>query len=284
VEVVEVKKADTSAVEAPAEADAVVATKAEASAAAEADLSDKKSQEAGPDDWDMIKEFRAQKCSERPDPAHHDPCLKFMEPICNPGGKDGPEGAKLDMDGEPGENGSGKGYCEAFYNNVNKQLCKEKGGHYCGEVKEDPPKEEKKAAPAEADEGDKKDSGAGDVSPDAWAADLAKDGGGSDHNPETLYDMQKHKDGKTTTSNWGAEYGPNAHGGDVEDICDEKPGNVWCKMHGDGNDAPGYTTNGDAGKSSGGSVTFGPAFFGGCFLLLLIVGIFFLVARWRQQQ
>jgi len=65
---------------------------------------------------DGINQFRAEQCADRPEPWKHKECMEFMKKACNPGGNDGTEGDKPQMNGEGGEISSGKGFCQKFFN------------------------------------------------------------------------------------------------------------------------------------------------------------------------
>jgi len=174
-------------------------------------------------DWDMIKEYRAEKCVERSDPLHHDDCMKFMNEICQPGGKDGKEGEVVKMDGEKGENGSGKGFCDAFFDKVADQVKPAEE-----EKKEEEPKEEKKEEPKEEKKG-------GDGSEDQNLSSK-EDGFGiaaGDQFGEDLAGKHTHVDGKTAVRNWRSEYGPRLSD-TYESICNDHPYNEWCLSHGYG--------------------------------------------------
>jgi hypothetical protein len=160
----------------------------------------------GDGDWDMIKEYRAEKCVERDDPANHEDCMKFMSEICKPAGEDGKEGVSAEMNGEEGENGSGKGFCDNFFDKVNKQLK--------GDSEEEKPKEEEKKEeePAKEEEA-------------APAAEPVPTDG--------IVGRHTHVDGKTAVKNWRAEYGPRMSD-TYNSVCSDNLDNQWCHDHGYG--------------------------------------------------
>jgi len=163
-----------------------------------------------PNILDSVNEMRAKGCADRPDPRKHDDCMDFMDEYCRPGGSDGAEGKRAQMNGEPGEKSTGKGYCEKFFNDEEKQKHQE-------EVKirvkpkakieklEDEVKEVKKHEPEKA------------------ALDLPNQG---------LQGTPTHHDNSTEIANWTREYGPKGVSHDFEKICYEHPENAWCQLKG----------------------------------------------------
>jgi len=175
--------------------------------------------------WDMIKEYRAEKCTEREDPLNHEDCMKFMEEICNPAGNDGKEGDNVQMNGEAGENGSGKGFCSMFYTNVEKQKQKEANG---GEEKTEEKKDEPEAEPAPVAEEKKEEP--------KELSDAVKDSDNSGSGPtgmdrRVLGEGRVHHDGTTQVGGWRNEYGPGV-ADTYATACAEHPYNQWCLQQG----------------------------------------------------
>jgi len=165
---------------------------------------------------DGINQMRAEVCASKPDPREHEECMKFMKEQCKPGGDNGVEGKAAQMNGEPGEVTTGKGFCSKFFPNEEKK--KE-------EVKEEPkPKveehHEEEAKPIEKHEAHPPPS------PDGMNL------------PEQGFKgpLVNHDD-DTQVANWTKEYGPKGQEHDFEKICREHPENAWCKLKG-------YSTSG----------------------------------------
>jgi len=172
-----------------------------------------------PSIMDIINADRAKECAARPDPREHEDCMKFMHEYCKPGGNDGMEGKRAQMNGEPGEVTSGKGYCKKFFNDEEDHKKQKQEPKQKEQIKEEPkPKvEKKKKRPHEELKTEDKDDGKHE---EMNIPEQGFDGPLVDHRRATIID------------NWTREYGPRGQTHDFGKICREHPENAWCQLKG----------------------------------------------------
>eukprot|EP00397_Hematodinium_sp_SG-2012_P049112 GEMP01056513.1.p2 GENE.GEMP01056513.1~~GEMP01056513.1.p2 ORF type:complete len:259 (+),score=71.19 GEMP01056513.1:195-971(+) len=200
-----------------------------------------------------INKFRAQQCAERPDPWEHEDCMEFMKEICNPGGNDGTQGERPQMDGEAGEISSGEGFCKKFFNGMadkkkkedeTKKKEEEEVERKRREEKERKRREEEERKRREEEERKRREEEErklqdGEAS-SRRAAELAAGDESIDLGPKSHLPVPEQgfsgpvvtHDTRTTISNWSKEYGPKGEPHNYEEICKRHPDNVWCRGHG----------------------------------------------------